>query len=70
MSVPKHERMIERMTDAFWRKDASVTDPERMTDVVHCIIGILREQPRAVDDDGALAWAALFLEERLEEERQ
>jgi hypothetical protein len=68
VTVPKHERMIERMTDAFWRKDTSVTNPDRMVDVLHYIIDELRGQPRAVDDEGCLSWAALYLEERLEAE--
>jgi hypothetical protein len=70
MNTPKHERLVELLTDAFWKRDCSVTDPDRMIDVVERIIQLLRAQPRSVDDDGCLAWAALFLEERLEAEKQ
>ena len=70
MTTPRHERLIEKMTDAFWKQGTSVTDPNRMTDVVECLVGILREQPKSVDDDGCLYWAALWLEERLRAEEE
>jgi hypothetical protein len=69
---PKHEWLVERMTDAMWgmgNNQRSVTDPVRMEAVLQVVIDELRSQPRSVDDLGALAWAALYLEERLKEER-
>lgn len=70
MRTPKHERLIELLTDAFWLKDTSVTSPERMVDVVERLVEILQSQPRTVDDDGALYWAGQWLKERLEREAQ
>jgi hypothetical protein len=70
VTVPKHERLIERLTDAFWLRDVSVTAPERMIDVVERLVEILQSQPRGVDDDGSLYWAGQWLKERLEREEQ
>lgn len=70
VTVPKHERLIEHLTDAFWKRDLSVTDPDRMTDVVERLVLILQSQPRTVDDDGALFWAGQWLKERLDAEAQ
>jgi len=73
MTVPKHDRLVERMMDAYWSMNntrRSVTDPERMREVVACICEELRKQPRSVDDMGALQWAADWLEIRLEEDDQ
>jgi hypothetical protein len=71
MSVPKHDRLIERMTDAFWSMNnaqRSVTDPERMREVIACICAEMRKAPRALDSEGCLGWAAAHLEARLEDE--
>jgi hypothetical protein len=68
---PKHERLTELLTDAFWsyaNADRSVTDPERMTAVVGVITDLLRSQPRCEDSDGCLQWAADFLDKRLQED--
>jgi hypothetical protein len=70
MSKTKHDRLIEKLTDSFWKQDTAVTNPARMVDVLECLIEILREQPRSVDDAGALAWTALWLERRLEQENR
>lgn len=70
MTVPKHERLIELLTDSFWKQDVSVTSPERMVDVVERLVEILQSQPRAVDSDGSLFWAGMWLKERLEREAE
>ena len=73
MTVPKHDRLIEKMMDAYWSMNnarRSVTDPERMREVVGCICEELRKQPRALDSEGCLGWAADYLETRLEEDDQ
>jgi hypothetical protein len=70
---PKHEKLIEKMTDAFWSGDnchRSITDPSRMAQVVFTITTLFREQPRSEDDMGALSWAADFLEKRLQEDAE
>jgi hypothetical protein len=61
------------MTDAFWAGDnslRSITDPQRMVQVVTAIQQLLRSQPRSEDDGGALAWAADFLDKRLQEDAE
>jgi hypothetical protein len=68
MTVPKHERLIERMTDAFWsieNNSRSITDPDRMRDVIALICTEFRKVPHAADDSGCLAWTAQWLETRL-----
>jgi hypothetical protein len=70
---PKHEKLTELMTDAFWAGDnslRSITDPQRMVQVVTAIQQLLRSQPRSEDDGGALAWAADFLDKRLQEDAE
>lgn len=56
------------MADKFWLRDASVTDPARLGDALGAVITLLRQQPRTIDGDGALSWAADWLEKRLEED--
>lgn len=71
MKRPKHERLIEKMTDAFWSGDnynRSITDPQRMLPVVAVIQQLLRSQPRNEDCDGCLEWAADWLDIRLVED--
>jgi hypothetical protein len=71
MSTPKHDKLIDYMTDAFWSMEnaqRSIPDPARMRSVVACICAELRKQPRSVDDMGCLEWAADWLETRLEED--
>ena len=68
---PKHERLTELLTDAFWSAEngqRALTDPDRMLAVVAAICTLLRAQPRSVDDMGALEWAADWLNIRLEED--
>jgi hypothetical protein len=70
---PKHERLIEKMMDAYWNTEntgRSVTDPERMRAVVAVIQAALRAQPRSMDCDGSLEWAADWLGIRLEEDAE
>ena len=69
MAVPKHERLIERMMDAYWslgNNSKSLSDPDRMRDVVTCICAELRKAPRSEDDMGVLSWTADWLELRLD----
>ena len=71
MSTPKHDKLIEKMMDGYWsmgNAQRAVTDPARMREVVGCICEELRKQPRSADSDGALQWAADWLEIRLEED--
>jgi hypothetical protein len=71
MTNPKHERLIEKLMDAYWSAEngkRSTTDPDRMLVVIACITTLLRSQPRSVDDMGALEWAADWLDIRLEED--
>jgi hypothetical protein len=71
MTRPKHEHLIEQMTDAFWgvgNKHRTLTDAERMIPVLAVITTLLRAQPRSVDDMGALEWTADWLEIRLQED--
>ena len=68
MSVPKHDRLIERMMDSYWLRDASTTDPDRMRDVIACICAEMRKAPRPHDAEGCLGWAAAYLEIRLEDD--
>jgi hypothetical protein len=73
MKRPKHERLIEKMTDAFWSGDncnRSITDPQRMAQVIFTITTLFREQPRSKDDMGVLSWAADWLEIRLQEDAE
>ena len=73
MKRPKHERLIEKMTDAFWSGEStsrSITDPERMVPVIGAIQTLLRSQPRSEDDMGCLEWAADWLDSRLEEDAE
>lgn len=73
MKRPKHEKLTELMTDAMWSQGnslRSITDPNRMVEVVEVITNLLRSQPRSEDDGGALAWAADFLEKRLQEDAE
>ena len=60
--------ITEKLTDAFWcgrNGFQSVTDPVRMVAVVETVISLLRDQPRHEDEQGALSWAAWWLEEQL-----
>jgi hypothetical protein len=71
MTHPKHERLIEKLMDAYWSAEngkRALTDPDRMLAVIACITSLLRSQPRSVDDMGALEWAADWLDIRLEED--
>jgi hypothetical protein len=71
MTRPKHERLVEVLTDAFWSAEngkRALTDSDRMLAVIACINTLLRSQPRADDCNGSLQWAADFLEKRLEED--
>jgi hypothetical protein len=71
MNTPKHERLIERLMDGYWCADngsRSISDPERMVAVVAVITRELRAQPRSVDCEGCLEWAAYYLETRLAED--
>jgi hypothetical protein len=71
MTNPKHERLIEKLMDAYWSAEngkRALTDPDRMLAVIACITALLRSQPRADDCNGSLQWAADFLEKRLEED--
>lgn len=73
MKRPKHEKLTELLTDAFWSADNGqrpLTDPDRMLSVVGAITTLFRSQPRSEDDMGVLAWAADWLEKRLEEDEQ
>jgi hypothetical protein len=71
MTNPKHERLIERLMDAYWSAEngkRALTDPDRMLAVIACITTLLRSQPSAADEDGCLSWAARWLDKRLEED--
>jgi hypothetical protein len=71
MTRPKHERLVEVLTDAFWSAEngkRALTDPDRMLAVVACITTLLQSQTRAEDTQGALFWAGKWLKRRLEED--
>lgn len=71
MTRPKHEHLIEQMTDAWWgidNKHRTLTDAERMIPVLAVITTLLRAQPSAADEDGCLSWAARWLDTRLQED--
>jgi hypothetical protein len=73
MTRPKHERIQELMMDAMWNLDntaRSITDPARMNAVLQVVIDLLRLQPSMADEDGCLAWAARWLEKRLQEDTE
>jgi hypothetical protein len=73
MTRLKHEHLIELMSDAFWSTASSarsLADAQRMGPVLQVIIDLLMAQPRAVDDDGSLQWAARWLEKRMREDAE
>lgn len=68
VDLRRADLITEKLTDSFWcerNAHQAVTDPVRMVAVLQAVIALLRDQPRHEDEQGALSWAAWWLEEQL-----
>jgi hypothetical protein len=71
--TPKHERLIERLTDCFWSAEngqKTLTDPGRMVPVVNYICNLLHSKAQSEEDHKALQKAADFLQAQLEKDNE